>query len=631
MPPDPAPVKPVRGLVHGGDTSKFVKDVSAILHLGNPEAAAGLVSRHLELDTVVRNAEEANTLLTSFLQWLLDGCRYIDAATLLWKPTLFSGEPRAVRMMWDNIFKHQTVMVPGAASMGKSYSLGVWLMLDWLRDPAFTNVQVVGPSEKHLERNLFSHLVKLHKQSSIPLPGQMRELEISLDPKQKDAGIFGVVVPTGKKASVRLQGIKIVLRPTPHPHFGPTSRVRFMLEEAEGIPAGIWEDVVNIMGNAGDDVERFKVVCPFNPKDPNSQVALRVVPKDGWTSLDVETSEEWDSTRGWRVVRLDAYKSENVTTGQEIFFGLQTKRGLEKLILESGGVGTPQYYTMARGWYPPQGVDLAVIPQHLLNDVYGKFEFVETPKPLAAVDVALEGGDNAILCLGRMGLAGGWRKPTQDGKFGELIKFTDDYNQPISKEVIQVDQMFTLPKGDTLKLVAEIRRVCRGAAVKGDFLGVDRTGNGAGVHDLLVSQFHNGVRGINPSSSPTERKILEEDQQLPCDEYAFLLSELWFGLRKFIEFGFLKIDPQVPQDPLIQELAGRRFLLSTTKTKVESKKDYRSRGNKSPDRADALTMLVYTGRLNQKGSPSISGRASTEDDSTPIIPTIGLTDSREYL
>lgn len=619
-----------QGVVHGGPLSAFTKEIAGPLHLGNRQTAAVLVADRLGLNAPVKNDEQAVAVLTSFQQFLLDQQRYIDAATLLWAPNLFSGEPLSVRMIWDAMFQNTAVMIPGAASMGKSYSLGVWMMLDWLRDPNFTNIQVVGPSETHLERNLFSHLVKLHRSASIPLPGEIRQLEITCDPKNKDSGIMGVVVPMGKKAAGRLQGVKVVARPKPHPQFGQLTRLRVVMEEAENIPVGIWEDITNIVSNTSG-YERFKVAAPFNPKDPNSQCAVRCEPVGGWETLDVETSETWMSKRGWRVVRLDAYKSENVVEGQEVFFGLQTKEGLERLILNAGGVGTPGYYTMARGWYPPQGIDLAVIPQHLVQDLFGTYEFVETPKPVAGVDVALEGGDNAIFVLGKMGLAGGWRKILENGKEGPLIRFLDPFNNPIAREVIQVEQIFTLPKGDTTRLVAEIKRVCAGAYVKGEYLGVDRTGNGAGVHDLLVAQFHNGVKGVNPSASPTERKILQEDQKLPADEYAYLISELWFALRKYIEFGFLKISPNIPSDPLVSELTGRRFLLTQKKTKVESKKDYKSRGNKSPDRADGLTILLHTARMQSKGAPSISGDGAREDTGMPVQQIIGSTDRMERL
>lgn len=623
------------GLVHGGELTDFTREVAYPLHLNGRLAAAALVAQKLDPQhPPIKNDEQANAILLSFLQFLLDRNRYVDAATLLWSPTLFSGEPRSVKMIWDELFKNALLMVPGAASMGKSYSLGVWMMLDWIRDPMYTNIQVVGPSERHLERNLFSHLVKLHRASSLPLPGEIRQLEITCDAKNKDSGIMGVIVPIGKRSSGRLQGVKVVQRPKPHPQFGPLSRLRVVLEEAENIPVGIFEDLTNIVSNVRG-IDQFKCVAPFNPKDPNSQCAVRCEPVEGWGSLDVESSEVWTSKRGWRVVRLDAYKSENVVQGQEVFFGMQTKEGLEVLIRNAGGVGTPGYYTMARGWYPPQGVDLAVIPQHIMQDVYGRFEYVSTPKPIAGLDVALEGGDNAILCLGKLGLASGWKRTVQkEGQkpTEEYVAFKDEYGNPIHREAVQIDQIFALPKGDTLKLVAEVKRVCRGAGIKGDLLGVDRTGNGAGVHDLLVAQYNASVKGVNPSSSPTERKILEEDQQLPCDEYAYLLSELWFGVRKFIEFGMLKFDPNIPQDPLFSELTGRRFLLAGKKTKVESKKDYKSRGNKSPDRADALTIAVFTARLSLEGTPSAIGSGSREDlDRPPADPLVGVTDTQEYL
>lgn len=617
------------GLVHGGPITDFTKEVAGPLHLGNRTTAAFLVSERLGLGGQVKNDAEANTILASFLQYLLDQNRYVDAANLLWPAMLFTGEPESVRTIFDEAIKNVAVLIQGGASMGKSFSIGVFAYLDWRRDPQYTNYQILGPSEKHLERNLFTHLVKLHNQASIPGPGAVRQLEISPDAKEKNCGLFGVVVPTGKKASGRLQGVKVIPRQQMHPQFGRLSRLRVIIEEAENVPVGAWEDVTNILSNVRG-LDTFKIFAPYNPKDPNSQCAIRAEPVEGWGSLDVETSRKWKSKRGWQVIRLDCYACENVIQGQDIYFGLQTKEGLDRLIQNAGGVGTPGYYTMARGWYPPQGVDLAVVPQHILNDVYGKYEFVDTPTPIAAVDVALEGGDNAVMCLGRIGRAVAWRKASSDTQKSELISFTNEYGQAISKEVIQVDQMFTLPKGDTLKLVAEVRRVARGAAIKGPFLGIDRTGNGAGVHDMLVAQFHNAVRGINPSSSPTERKILQEDQKLPCDEYQYLLSELWFGLRKYIEFGLLKIDPQVPQDPLLLELAGRRFLLSGQKTKVESKKDYKSRGNKSPDRADALTMLVYVARLNSEGPPSITGASEGSDGPAPEA-RVGLTDRMDYL
>jgi hypothetical protein len=622
---------PVSDLRYGGPISELTREAASVLHLGNRDTAAILIANGTGVPVTGKMSPVSiESILQSFLQFLLDHERYADAANLLWTRNLFTSEPRSVRMLFDAQFDNVANMVPGAASMGKSYDLGVWHYLDWRRDPFYTNVQVVGPSENHLQRNLFSHLVKLHRSSSIPFTAETIHLAITTDTVERSCGIFGVVIPLGKKASGRLQGVKAINRKEPHPLFGPLSRVRVMLEEAENIPVGIWDDVTNILSNVGTGKERFKICAPFNPKDPNGPCAQRCEPKDSWASIDIETSEQWDSKRGWRVTRLDAYKSENVLEGTEKFYGLQTKEGLEKLIQNAGGVGTPGYYTMARGWFPPSGVDVAVIPQHLMHDLPGEFIFVDTPEICAGVDVALEGEDSAIMCLGRCGRASGFRRPKTDSfPLGEVVEFKGPAGNPVRRYAVQLDSIFALPKGDTTRLVAEIKKVCLGARVNGSYLGIDRTGNGAGVHDILVRTFHSSTKGINPSTTPTERRILEEDQMLPCDEYSLLMTELWFGLRKYIEYGFTKVHPNVPQDPLFHEMTGRHMDLGGIKTRVESKKAYRSRGNKSPDRADAFTLMLHAVRLNLDGPPSATNLGIADKIQGRAKQRIGLTDRQE--
>jgi len=616
---------------YGGKFTEITREAASVLHLGNRDTAAIILAKATDTQMPAKPSSQViEAVLQAWLQFLLDHERYADAANLLWTQNLFTAEPSSVQLLFNAQFDHVANMVPGAASMGKSYDLGVWHYLDWRRDPLYTNVQVIGPSENHLQRNLFSHLVKLHRAATIQFPAEVIQLAITTDPVERSSGIFGVVVPLGKRASGRLQGVKAFARKEPHPILGPLSRVRVMLEEAENIPVGIWDDVTNILSNVRG-LERFKIAAPFNPKDPNGPCAQRCEPVDGWTSIDIDKSISWESKRGWHVTRIDAYMSENVLLGTEKYYGLQTKEGLEKVIQNAGGVGTPGYYTMARGWFPPSGVDLAVIPQHLVHDMAGEFQFLETPEICAGVDIALEGEDTAVMCIGRCGFAGGWRRPkTEKFPLGEYVEFRDPANHPVRKYVVQLDTMFNLAKGDTMKLVTQISDACRGAKVNAEYLAVDRTGNGAGVHDILrtLAGF-SGTKGVNPSTSPTEKRILSEDMKLPCDEYAWLISELWFALRKYVEYGFFKQHPNVPTDPLHHEMTGRRFNLGGVKTKVESKKEYKSRGNRSPDRADALTLMLHAVRLNLQGPPSATGTGAHTRAAGSGKQRIGCTDRQE--
>ena len=230
--------------------TELTRKVADCLHRKEDRrAAADVILQLNEPNAATTSEDEANQVLVTFRQWLLDHGRYAECAALLWAPATFSADPQSVQLMWGNLKTSSQMMVMGAASMGKSFSLGVWLYLDWLRDPENTNVKVVGPSEDHLEKNLFSHLVNLHQTASVPSPGQCIRLGITLEKHKRDAGIYGVVVPIGKKAPAKLQGIKVKPRAKPHPTLGRMTRLRIMLEEAEDIPVGIWEDVSNILSN----------------------------------------------------------------------------------------------------------------------------------------------------------------------------------------------------------------------------------------------------------------------------------------------------------------------------------------------------------------------------------------------
>jgi hypothetical protein len=284
-----------------------------------------------------------------------------------------------------------------------------------------------------------------------------------------------------------------------------------------------------------------------------------------------------------------------------IYPGLQTKTGIDRIISNAGGFNTRGYYTFARGAFPKEGSDIVIIPQSLLNEIKGEFTFASSV-PVAGVDIALEGDDNAVMTVGRYGLATGWKtRPTKEHPNGETRVFVGEDGRPFRKNVIQIDQQFKLPKAETLQMARSIREMCENAGVEPEWVCVDRTVNGAGVHDYLKATW-GPVKGVNPSFSASEIKILTEDTETPSDLYERLVTELWYAARKFIEHSIVKISNTMPTERLFHELTSRQFNTSARgKIKVEAKTEYKSRGNKSPDYADSLTLLIHGVRLNVAG------------------------------
>ena len=578
-----------------------------------------------------RRVDEAYALRSckGLLDWLLNRNRYPEAAHILWNDRLFTYKPRCTKMIWRNVEDNNSLMLMGAASMSKSYGAGVWMFLDWIRDPEYTNINLVGPSEDHLKDNLFTHLVTLHRDASLPMPGFIGDLFIGLDSKSRKGAIRGVIIPIGKRPSGRLQGRKRVPRKEPHPFLGTMSRIRFFLDEAEKIPSGIWKDIDNVFSNLTDDRDGFKLILSFNPEDPVGPVAVRCEPVKGWLAVDEEKDEEWVSKRGWKVLRLDAAKCENVIEGKEIYPGLQTREGYNRIIQNAGGKDSPGCWTMARALFPRAGAIYSLISDLMVENCKRNLLFAEDPKMVAGVDCALEGGDPAKIALGRFGKAIGYRlDPSPDFPGGRKVLFKDRWGKPLFRWGLQVDKIDLLEKGDTVKVATEIRKVCLMNHVGPECLMLDRTGNGAGIHDLLKSMWSMQVMGVNYMDSATARKILEEDSKTAEEEYERAVTELWFALKKWMEFNFIAFGPVALTDDVVKQLVGRRYDASRH-NRVESKKEFKERNsNQSPNDADALTLLLHGVRtcfgvvpsaLDHATSETIVGFGPTEKLPIPLI------------
>lgn len=612
-------------MLQDSDQKALAKETAKLVHSNKKRQAAQLVVDCCDMDFKVDSDLDSRTMppLITYLHWLLNNGGNEEAAQLLWTPNQFTPEPQYCRDVWDLFERSSQGLLMGGASCTKSFSMGVRLTLEWIRDPEWTTVRVVGPSEDHLETNLFSHLVSLHQQASLPLPGSVGDLYIGLNRRNLISSIKGLVIPVGRsKKAGRIQGTKRKQRVEVHPIFGPQSRLFLFLDEIENIPEGVWSDIDNILSNMEEENSiGFKIFGAYNPTDPYAEVGKRAEPEFGWGNFDVDKHFKWKSKRGWDVLRLDGEQSENVKAGRIIFPGLQSANGLAQIAKNAGGRQSPGYMTMGRGAYPTQGTQMTIIPAGMMNRVRGEFIWLEAPKACASVDMALEGGARAVFTLGKIGIATGikWPQSVKNPQ-GLTEMFKDILTGAVKpRTAAQVEQQFALPKGDTVAMKDEIVGLCRRAGVAPELLCLDRTGVGAGAHDLIKNEWSSAVIGVNYSSSPTNGKIMEEDE-LPCDKsFDRIDSELWFALRAWVEFTVVLLHPNMDLSKLIPQLTKRLYRMVGGKRKVESKKDYKDRDSQeSPDEADSLTLFVHAARKGAGLIPSMRGNSGSisplEDD-----------------
>jgi hypothetical protein len=570
----------------------------------------------------IQTETDLYSIAQTYLKMFLMRRDYEAAATLLWGEETFTHEPRSVRMVWDGIKNNHLVNILGAASMGKTYSASAWMLLDWALDPDWTLVRVMSTKEEHVKKNLFGDMQRLYQNSVIPLPGKADSESIATESgKRGGMGIFILTIARGHEARGAIKGAKIKPRP-PHPLFGTSSRSRLLIDEAQEVPPNAFDEIPNLYSSMEEgDTEHTKIVMAANPKDIFSEYGKNCVPEQGWEEIQTMMAEidVWESTTGWHCIRLNAMKSENVAHKSDVFKRFFTWNGYKmKLKQYSGDPEHPMMWSEVYGMFPPRGNKSCIVQKHWVDNSYGEWIFDGGVFTLAAVDPAFT-GDMPAMATGRAGHAVAWRDSN-----GER----HDLPEPGMR--LQIDTVGILPRGDTQDLADEIMSRLKTLDVAPNHFAIDRTGNGQGVHDNIRRQWATKVIGVvNPraaeavaimgihySEKATDVPVCEEDTKTPMELYDGVRSEIWYATGRFFEYGYIKIGSGVDTET-VQELVERKGGSPGGKGKllqVESKDLYKSRGNKSPDRADAFTMMVQCARIALALRPKSPDTSELEEE-----------------
>ena len=234
---------------------------------------------------------------------------------------------------------------------------------------------------------------------------------------------------------------------------------------------------------------------------------------------------------------------------------------------------------------------------------------------MAGCDLALEGNANAVYSLGRFGKAVGVKlPPSLEFPQGRTIMFKDRIEPADrARTPASLTSSSRCPKVTPWRWRRKSSRRTSALRCRPEYFSCDRTGNGAGVADLIKNDWSPAIHDVNYTESPTEgRKILVEDTQ-DCDkEFDRLWTELWYAMRGLGEFGYFMIAPGVDQSILQPQVTNRKSRTVGKMRRVESKSDYKSRGNPSPDEADSVTLLVHAFRMGTEWNFSMKGDRDTD-------------------
>jgi len=305
----------------------------------------------------------------------------------------------------------------------------------------------------------------------------------------------------------------------------------FIIDEASGVPEIIFDA---IQGNcAGDNA---KVVLTGNPLRPVGYFYEAFTSRAG----------------GWVLLTISSLDTPNYVEDREVIRGLASRKWRQQME-DDYGLESPLYQTRVLGEFAQQSEytviglgDVLTATQRHEMAVAG---FDDAGPLVLGVDAARFGDDESVVVVRR--------------GFVALVPFS----------------FRGLDGAQLAEKVAEIalhhRRGSERPQVRIDVIGI-----GASPYDALRAYSWLDVDGVNVAESPTVD-----------DHYARLRDQLWFELAAWLKAGGC-----IPNDRKLHgELCAPTYSFDINgNRKVEAKDAIKKKIKRSPDRADALALAVYS-------------------------------------
>jgi hypothetical protein len=450
-------------------------------------------------------------------------------------------------------------------------------MLWWLSAPKQSSVILTSTTGKSIRRRIWPVIQQLYQTAEVNkktialqtgFPGNMVDSKTMLQAEKGDDkhGLFAIAVREGpvSKAVADIQGVH-------------SPRMLLIIDEATDTPEAIFEAMVNLRKGCME----FQVIVIGNPNSKMDPHGLCCEPKLGWSSVSVE-DDEWD-TAGvpkWQIepgvcLRFDGTKSPNIKAGHDKYPYLYTRRDLELRKSMPGGENSLGFWKFDRGFWAPAGYSNTVFSEPLIDqhDGRGAHTFVSKSVEIAGLDPAFSvDGDGCILRFGYLGdLAGGKQGITLGHRLKVPIKAGKDI---------------------TYQIANFVKEKCVARGMQPKQLGIDVTGAGKGVADVLEREWGPGVVRVEFGGAASNRPVTEQDSRPANEVYANKVTELWFDMREFLQGGQLKgLDLNT-----IIEFTSREWEYSGKKIRLMPKDEVKKVLGRSPDDADAVAVLGAVAR-----------------------------------
>ncbi|MGA0406460.1 MAG: hypothetical protein ACO3PR_00095 [Limisphaerales bacterium] len=492
-----------------------------------------------------------------------------NAVDHIWNDPLV---PRARKFIWspwaeDMIYEaceNDYLAIAGCASSGKSDTIALWGIVNYLCSPADTLVMMTSTTLREARRRIWKSTMDLW--NAVPgLPGKVVS-SLGQIKGMNTSGGFGestgiVLVPAEKSREKEAIGKVVGIK---------QNRLFLLADELPELPESLVHAAfTNLATNP-----YFQMIGLGNPNSHFDAFGMFSEPKDGWGSV-TEADYEWETSRG-KCIRFDAQRNPNVMAGRQLYPWMPSSQVIEQA-RKDYGENSLMFYRMYKGFWCPDGISNGIYSEaDLVRGVASKparFDDKDKVVRVAAVDPSFTmGGDRCIAYFGSFG--------QEDGidilQFDEWVPLQEDVNDRKTPRSHQIARAFM--------------RECEKRNVTPDNAAYDSTGGGGPFGDVLQMEWSDQVLAISFSGNASERPVSATDRTPAKDRYSNRMSEIWYQGQELLRSHQLR----GIKTELAREMTSREYETKGTnlKIKVESKTDYKARVGKSPDIADAAFVLI---------------------------------------
>jgi hypothetical protein len=485
----------------------------------------------------------------------------------------------------EELCNNTDICLAGAASMGKSFPVGLWVYLDWCSAPHCTSSWVATTTLGASEDRIWGIISKLWKCAAVQF-GKLIDYRHMIvwggasndEDKDYRNAIKALAFQSGnegQKAIDTTRGRK-------------NDRVRLALDELPEMELGAITAKVNLSAN--NDVTFIGIGNPSAGDNPHTRWAM----PSGASNFDSVSPDmdKWETGTGVCLF-YNGMRSPNFAApaSEPSPFPFLMDRKKQEIMLKQcyGDENAIDYVRNAIGWWPKSGFAQTILTADLIRNADTNEEPLwdsEGFTKVAGFDTAFTiGGDRCVLTIAKLGFVRGTRN---------RVMWLE------SQKVIQLSA--NAAAEFEIQLATEVVQLCRAAGVQPSKFGMDVSGDGGRVGQAIIREWLRfessgaSIALISSMGKPTDRLAAEVDKR-PCkDVYDRLVSEYYYScyhaFKSRVLFG---VDPA---SDLARELCLRRYTIKNKKIAIETKDELKGRTGYSPDLSDSLIYALEMARRN---------------------------------